>query len=75
MLAAITAAQVQHVPMYHIRHVAASEMLAHGADLAAVAAQLGHSNPQTTGSFYAHITAGSQKRATALLPTLSTGAE
>jgi integrase len=63
-------ARVQHFPMYHIRHVAASEMLAGGADLASVAAQLGHSNVNTTGAFYAHVTAGGQQRAAAILPNL-----
>lgn len=55
---------------YDIRHIAATEMLAHGADLAAVAAQLGHSNVATTGATYAHVTAGSQARAAALMPGL-----
>ncbi|MDE5878665.1 MAG: tyrosine-type recombinase/integrase, partial [Desulfovibrio sp.] len=40
---------------YDIRHIAATEMLARGADLAAVAAQLGHSNVATTGGTYAHV--------------------
>ena len=40
------------MPMYALRHIAASEMLARGADLAAVAAQLGHKNLTTTGAFY-----------------------
>lgn len=53
---------------YDIRHLAATEMLARGADLAAVAAQLGHSNVATTGGTYAHITMGSQARAGALMP-------
>lgn len=48
---------------YDIRHLAATQMLASGADLAAVAAQLGHQNVATTGRTYAHVTAGSQKRA------------
>lgn len=55
---------------YDIRHIAATEMLARGADLAAVAAQLGHSNVATTGSTYAHVTAGSQARAAKLMPGL-----
>ncbi|MBD5608417.1 MAG: tyrosine-type recombinase/integrase, partial [Desulfovibrio sp.] len=55
---------------YDIRHIAATEMLARGADLAAVAAQLGHSNVATTGAFYAHVTAGSQSRAASLMPSL-----
>ena len=37
-------------------------MLARGADLAAVAAQLGHSNVATTGGTYSHVTAGSVTR-------------
>lgn len=55
---------------YDIRHIAATEMLARGADLAAVAAQLGHSNVATTGGTYAHVTAGSQARAASLMPGL-----
>lgn len=35
---------------YDIRHIAATEMLARGADLAAVAAQLGHSSVAVTGA-------------------------
>ncbi len=56
---------------YDIRHVAASEMLANGADLAAVSAQLGHSSVITTGTFYAHVTVGSQQKASTMLPPLS----
>jgi integrase len=67
--AAVKRAGLPHFPMYHIRHVAASEMLARGADLAAVSAQLGHSTVSTTGTFYAHVTAGGQQRAAALLPS------
>lgn len=55
---------------YDLRHIVASEMLAGGADLAAVAAQLGHSSVATTGASYAHITAGGQARAAALVPSL-----
>lgn len=55
---------------YDIRHIAATEMLARGADLAAVAAQLGHSNVATTGGTYAHVTPGGQARAAALMPGL-----
>ena len=56
--------------MYDIRHIAATEMLARGADLAAVAAQLGHSNVATTGGTYAHVTAGSQAKAAKLMPAI-----
>ena len=48
---------------YDIRHLAASEMLANGADLAAVAAQMGHANVAMTGKVYAHVMAGAQARA------------
>lgn len=58
---------------YDIRHIAATEMLARGADLAAVSAQLGHSNVTTTGTTYAHVTAGSQALAGSLMPAISMG--
>lgn len=58
---------------YDIRHIAATEMLARGADLAAVAAQLGHSNVATTGGTYAHVRPDSQARAAALMPGLGDG--
>ena len=48
----------------------ASEMLAAGADLAAVAAQMGHASIQTTATTYAHVTPGGQKCAADLLPSL-----
>ena len=67
---AVKDAGLPHMPMYSIRHAAASEMLARGADLAAVAAQLGHSSIATTSIFYAHVTPGSQQRAAALMPGL-----
>ena len=56
------------MPPYAMRHIAASEMLAGGADLAAVAAQLGHRSIQTTASFYSHVIAGAQQRAALSLP-------
>jgi integrase len=55
---------------YDIRHLAATEMLAAGADLSATAAQLGHASVTTTGSTYAHITAGSQAHAASLMPSI-----
>lgn len=57
------------MPMYAIRHIAASEMLARGIDLAAVAAQLGHKNLTTTGEFYTHALVSSQRRAAQALST------
>lgn len=56
------------MPMYALRHIVASEMLANGADLAAVAAQLGHKDLTTTGAFYTHALASSQRRAASALP-------
>lgn len=55
---------------YDIRHIAATEMLARGADLAAVAAQLGHASVAVTGSVYAHVTPGGQLHAAELMPEL-----
>lgn len=56
------------MPMYALRHIAASEMLAGGVDLAAVAAQLGHKDLTTTGAFYTHALASAQRRAAQALP-------
>lgn len=56
------------MPMYALRHIAASEMLANGSDLAAVAAQLGHKNITTTGAFYTHALASAQRLAALSLP-------
>ena len=55
---------------YDVRHLAASEMLANGADLAAVAAQMGHSSVAMTGQYYAHVMAGAQQRAAQSLPLM-----
>ncbi|WP_302554554.1 tyrosine-type recombinase/integrase [uncultured Bilophila sp.] len=57
------------MPMYALRHIAASEMLANGVDIAAVAAQLGHKNITTTGTFYTHALASSQRRAAEAIST------
>jgi len=65
---ALKRAKVEPFPMYNIRHVAVSEALASGADLAAVAAQAGHSSVATTSHFYAHVVSGAQKKAAALMP-------
>lgn len=54
-------------PMYAVRHIAASQMIAAGADIAAVAAQLGHRDVTTTGAYYIHAVEGAQRRAGALL--------
>ena len=60
------------MPMYALRHIAASEMLARGIDLAAVAAQLGHKDMTTTAAFYTHALASSQRRAATALPDCTT---
>lgn len=62
-----------HIPMYAIRHIAASKMLEEGADLAAVAAQLGHANAATTGKYYLHAMPAAQKRAGRALSWCSRG--
>lgn len=64
---AVKDAGLSGIRFYDIRHVAASEMLAAGADLSAVAAQLGHSTPQTTASTYIHSLPVAQRRAASLL--------
>ena len=61
---------VKHCPVYTVRHMAASLMLEAGADIAAVAAQLGHKDVTTTGEFYAHAIAGAQARAARNIPAL-----
>lgn len=63
-------AGVVGVPPYALRHIAASQMLAGGADLAAVAAQLGHRDITTTGKHYVHAVSGAQRRAAECLPDL-----
>lgn len=55
------------IPMYAIRHAAASEALERGGDLAAVAANLGHRTPATTARFYAHAMPQAQRAASAQL--------
>lgn len=63
-------AGVARLPLYTVRHMAASLMLEAGADIAAVAAQLGHKDVTTTGAFYTHAVAGAQERAAQDLPEL-----
>ncbi|MEG2173392.1 MAG: tyrosine-type recombinase/integrase, partial [Desulfovibrionaceae bacterium] len=55
---------------YDIRHLAATMQLSAGADVAAVAAQLGHSTPSTTLNNYIHTTAANQQRAANLMPQI-----
>ena len=46
-------AGVKEFSLYALRHIVATEQLAAGADVAAVAANLGHANPQITLKAYA----------------------
>jgi len=64
----------ERLPMYSIRHIAASQMLEAGADLAAVAAQLGHASAATTGKYYLHAMPAAQKRAGHVLSLVQLGA-
>ncbi len=58
------------IPLYAIRHIAASEMLSNGTDIASVAAQLGHRNLATTAQFYTHALAKGQRLAAASVPDI-----
>ena len=63
-------AGITDCPLYTVRHMAASLMLEAGADIAAVAAQLGHKDVTTTGAFYTHAVAGAQEKAAQDIPEL-----
>ena len=63
-------AGVKNLPLYTVRHLAASLMIEAGADIAAVAAQLGHKDVTTTGEFYTHAMTGAQERAAQDIPAL-----
>ena len=51
------------LPPYCMRHIVASQMNFAGADIASIAAQLGHKDPTITLSIYTDLVAGSQRRA------------
>lgn len=68
-------AGVEPFPMYGLRHIAASAMIAAGADIAAVAANLGHSSPQITLQAYAHALPSAQKAASRALGAAWCGKE
>jgi integrase len=53
------------------RHTWASHMLASGADLAYVSAQLGHANPSITLRIYSHWVPGTRRITTSILDTKS----
>lgn len=58
-------AGVGRFSFYALRHIAATQMIAAGADVAAVAANLGHSSPAITLQHYAHALPQAQKSASA----------
>ena len=47
--------------MYALRHIVATMMVGEGHDVAAVAANLGHSSPKNTLNTYAHSLPNAQK--------------
>jgi hypothetical protein len=54
---------------HDLRHTWASHMLARGADLAYVSAQLGHANPSITLRIYSHWVPGTRRVTTSILDT------
>ena len=64
-------AQVRRRTPHDLRHTWASHMLAGGADLAYVSAQLGHANPSITLRIYSHWVPGTRRVTTSILDTKS----
>jgi len=62
-------AQVRRRTPHDLRHTWASHMLAGGADLAYVSAQLGHANPSITLKIYSHWVPGTRRVTTSILDT------
>ena len=60
-------AQVRRRTPHDLRHTWASHMLAGGADLAYISAQLGHANPSITLRIYSHWVPGTQRVTTSIL--------
>jgi len=60
-------ARVRRRTPHVLRHGWASHMLAAGADLAYVSAQLGHANPSVTLRIYSHWVPGARRVSTAVL--------
>ena len=63
--------QVRRRTPHDLRHTWASHMLAGGADLAYVSAQLGHANPSITLRIYSHWVPGTRRVTTSILDTKS----
>ena len=59
---AVTEAKLASFRVYDLRHTFTSLLLAQGAPITYVAAQLGHSRPTTTLQFYAHWIPGGRER-------------
>jgi integrase len=64
-------AKVRRRTPHDLRHSWASHMLAAGADLAYVSAQLGHANPSITLRIYSHWVPGTRRVTTSVLGTAS----
>jgi integrase len=64
-------AQIRRRTPHDLRHTWASHMLASGADLAYVSAQLGHANPSITLRIYSHWVPGTRRITTSILDTKS----
>lgn len=60
-------AGIPRFPFYALRHICATEALDRGADLMAVAANLGHASPKTTLEAYAHAMPKGQRAAAEVL--------
>ena len=56
-----------HIRLHHLRHFAATVMLAGGVDVRTVAGRLGHSRPTLTVQTYAHVMDVSDRRAAEVL--------
>ena len=64
---ALRKAGVKGFSFYALRHIVATTSLENGADVAAVAANLGHASPKTTLDSYAHAMPSAQKAASEAL--------
>lgn len=59
----LAAAKIPHLRVHDLRHAHATLLLAAGTPMQMIADQLGHSNPATTASVYAHVQPGALRRA------------
>src|SRR5262245_55224247 len=65
---ALRHAKLDSFTLYDLRHTFASQLLARGAPITYVAAQLGHANPAITLQFYAHWVPTEHQRFVDLVP-------